>query len=298
MRFTSKILGNYLEETRLIFMNLDNSPDIKLKLVDEGYDDTRIQVGQQLHQEAQVLYRSYLEKQQDRSAAKAASSRQYSLGFQAYITHLDRIRKEFPDDDYMNTTLDLDGRRERNMNELIEGATNFYNNALNKAEVTAKLQGIGYPVALLEQGRALVETFLGLRGEHKRFSGECQRLKVERDAAFRKLRRWIGAFTSACKAAFRDNLQTLEVLGIFVRNQARKKKQDSKTNGTNGANDNGTNTDSGAANGDTNNDPGGTGSNDTGGSEPQAAPAGTVTVTTTEAKKKHRKGPAGKVTHE
>ncbi len=284
MRFTNKTLGNYLEETRWIFANLDNSPDIKLKLVDEGYDDTRIQVGKQLHQEAQVLYRAYLEKQQERSAAKAASSSQYGLGFKAYITHLDRIRKEFPDDVYMNTTLDLDGRRERNMNELIEGATNFYNNALNKAEVTAKLQGIGYPVALLEQDRSLIEAFLGLRGEHKRISGECQRLKVDRDSAFRKLRRWIGAFISACKAAFKDNLQTLEVLGIFVRNRFRKKKQEGKSNGTNGSgetnetNGTGTNSDTGndSNGGDGNTTPGGSG-----GSESQAQTEAARVVTET-----------------
>ncbi len=291
MRFTSKTLGNYLEETRLIFVNLDNSPDIQLKLVDEGYDEPRIQVGKQLHQEAQDLYRAYLLKQQERSAAQAGSSRQYQSAFRAYSSNLDRLRKEFPDDEVMKRTLDLDGVRERNMNELIEGGTNFYSNALNKAEVTAKLQSINYPTAILEQGRAAIETFLGLRGEHKRISGECQRLKVERDAAIRKLRRWVGAFTSACKAAFSDNLQTLEVLGIFVRNQSRKKKQDSKTNGTNGTNDSGTNTDNGNDNGDDNNTPGGTGSNDTGGSEPQAAHA--ETATETEAKKstgKARKG--------
>ena len=68
----------------------------------------------------------------------------------------------------------------------------------------------------------------GQRSDYERLRGECQELVEKRHQAYVKLRDWRTPFITTCKVAYAGNLQSLERVGIFIRNRpkSRPKEED------------------------------------------------------------------------
>jgi hypothetical protein len=221
MSFSSTYYTRYLHNTQVTFDNLQKSPAIKERIAEYGYDDNRITEGMDLYNDVLTLFRQHLEKRQERMAMGKQLRALFRQIFAEYMGHVKRLRIELKHQPEASAELALAGKRERRWAAFIEQALNFYRSAINDAGTAGIIQGLGFTAEKMQQGLDRIETYQNQRSDYEKLKGECQRLVAERDLLFLRLRQWMAAFTATCRLAFVDNLQTLEEIGIMVRNQPR-----------------------------------------------------------------------------
>ncbi len=205
-----------------MFTNLQNAPHVTGPLVEYGYDEARYEEGRNLRTAVETLFRKYLEKRQERIGKYAELMQAFRQVTAVYMGHVKRLRKELPGEPETYAELGLAGERDRTIAGIIEQAINFYNTAL-KPETLTKIQRFGFTAVKLETDLSDINKYQSVRAAYEQLKGECQSLVEERDKAFKKLRAWVGAFIATCKVVFAGSLQTLEEVGIFIRNQPKPK---------------------------------------------------------------------------
>lgn len=223
MSNVGKLQSDYLQKTRVIFQNIGKNPQIASALSDQSFGDSRIQEGLALHGAAEQAFRVVLERRQLRNAASEDVKRKYSECYAMYYGHMDRLRKELADTPSVSQKLNLKGKRGRTIAKFIEETNHFYTTALNNVEVAAVILPFGFTPETVQAAIDELNQYQILRSEYERIAGECQKLLVDREKAFKALRRWMSALAAACRVAFADNLQTMEEIGFFVRNKAKPK---------------------------------------------------------------------------
>jgi hypothetical protein len=229
MGYSNKRYSDYLTKTRVVFDNIENLPDLKAQLLEFGYDDARIQVGADLRTNAEMFFQQHLEKRQLWRSMTATVREKLGEAYTVFASYTGWLRKELADDTQAIEVLGLTGPRERNGGRFVDQSTNFYTTAISDTVLQAKLLPFGLTLEKLQAGLGLVNAYNTVYSEYMEVKGDCQRLVVERDKAFKALKSWMAAFIAAGKIAFADNPQTLEMLGIFVRNQPRTRKSIAET---------------------------------------------------------------------
>jgi hypothetical protein len=142
-----------------------------------------------------------------------------------YAGQIIRLRRELVDDTPTQAELGLNGLRKRTIAGFIEEATHFYNTALENIDIAAIILPFGFTPELLQADLTQLQEYQTKRSKYEKIAGECQKIGIERDKDFKTLRKWMAALAAACKVAFKDNLQTLEEIGFFVRNSPLPKKE-------------------------------------------------------------------------
>jgi len=246
MSYSNQFYSDYLEETRNTFDNLPEFPDFLAIIAGKGYPDTRIEEGRELHTVFGTCIHKYLDRRQTKKAKGKEMNEKFFEVSRTFLSHVRRLRKEYAFDNEVLIELGLTLSMDQKRAGFIVQATSFYNKALNTPSVFAKLQSLGYTQVDLEAGRDSIRDYQVLRSQYDMLSGECQELVVERNRAFKKLKIWMDAFIATCKFLFADNLQTLEKVGIFIRNQPIRKKQEEPAE-TDGSTTDGGTTDGGTA---------------------------------------------------
>jgi hypothetical protein len=218
MRAFGKRDSDYLHKTWVTFENIQKSPDIQAVLAGYGFDANRIQEGQVKHNDARQSFRLLMEKRQSWKAAGERMKAKYSEVYDEYTSHVDRLRRELLEDPEAFAALDLEGKRRLDVSGFIEQVNLFFRRSIDDPVIAAKILPFGFTPELLQAGSDRLLEYQGLRVDFEKLYGECQKLKVEKDLAIRRLRVWMMALAAAARAAFAGNLQTLEEIGIFVRN--------------------------------------------------------------------------------
>lgn len=224
MQNASKYYADYLEMTRVLFANIEKHPDIKTKIAAEGYDDPRLAEGSGLRQQFETLYRTHLEKFQDRLAAYKRVQETRDLARITYGDLVKRLRSEFLDNKEIRDELGLNGSRLTSKTGFIEQATHFYNVLTTHTNVQTSVAAIGLTPEAIGAAAATLSTYQTDLESYQDLKGQCQQLVVDRNKAFRTVRKWINTLITTLRSLFRDNPQTLEKLNIFVRNSPSKKK--------------------------------------------------------------------------
>jgi hypothetical protein len=223
MSKVGKIHSDYLRQTRVTFENIQNNAGIAAVLSGFGYGDVRIQEGLAIHGTAESVFRKLLDTRLRKRAASQDVRRVHNEAYAQYMGYVNRLRKELANDPPTREALGLEGIRGRTISKFIEEANHLYDTGLNDPEVAAVILPFGLTPELLQAALDSLVAYQTLRSNFTKLSGECQKLLVERDNAFKVLRRWMAALAAACRMAFADNLQTLEEVGIFVRNNPKSK---------------------------------------------------------------------------
>jgi len=250
MAYSNQFYSSYLESTRTTFENIPQFPDFQAAVAGHGYGDTRIQQGVELHGKFDTVIHAHLDKRQSTRAKGKEMRGKFDVVFAIYASHVRRLKKEFAGDAEALAELKLTGPRDRRCASFIVQATSFYNIGKNNPTIFAKLQELGYTTESLTADLNGIKEYQTLRSEFNKLNGECQELVVEREKAYRMLKAWMDAFIATCKFVYMDNLQTLEKVGIFVRNQPIRKKTEEPAETDGGTADSGT-ADGGTADGGT-----------------------------------------------
>ncbi len=194
-----------------------------------------------MHGEAEQAFRNMVEKRRKRKAASDKMKEQLQVISKLYSGHLNQLRGELADDEATMSELALNVKRKRSITGFIEEFNDFYNATLG-TELAAKILPFGFTPEIAQNQLTGLRTYQTLRSQYEKIAGECQKLGIERDKAFRPLKRWMSALLATCKLAFADNLQTLEEIGFFVRNNPKPKKEEPAENNEDTGNTEGTGT--------------------------------------------------------
>lgn len=218
MGFSNKFYANYIQTTQGMFDKMPKFPDFLATMTGFSYEDTRIQNGKDFCTGLSELHHSYLDKRQETLSKGAEVKKKFKEVYTEYINHVMRLREELRNDPETREELSLDGTRDRSRTGFIDQSTSFYVKT-KKPEIFSKIEGFGFTMEMMENGSKGVEDYRKLRSEYERLKGECQDLVEKRHQAYVKLRDWRTAFITTCKVAYAGNLQSLERVGIFIRNR-------------------------------------------------------------------------------
>jgi hypothetical protein len=219
MRSASKKYADYLSATRVLFANVEKYPEVKTRIAEFSYDDARLTEGKGLRTQFEDLYRLHLETYQARLAAYQRVREARTAARITYGDMVKRLRSHFRYDPEARADLGLNGDRLETRSGFLEQATHFYNAASTHADIQAKILPLGLTPEKIGEAAATLAAYQSEWEEHERLKGECQQIVVDRDLAFKVFRHWVTTFVTTCLSAFRDNPQTLEKLGVFVRNR-------------------------------------------------------------------------------
>jgi hypothetical protein len=226
MRAFGKKDPAYLHKTRVTFENIQKSPKIQAVLAGYGFDANRIQEGLAKHSDAETAFRLLLEKRQSWLAAGERMKKKYNEVLAEYMGHVKRLRNELLEDPEIAAELNLEGKRRRTIAGVIEQVTHFYKRSTDDPVIAAKILPFGFTPELLHAGLDRLLEYQGFRSDFEKLYGECQKLKVEKDLAIKRLRVWMVALATAARVAYAGNLQTLEEIGLFVRNNRKPPKME------------------------------------------------------------------------
>lgn len=227
MGFSNKFYANYIQTTWGMFDKMEDFPDFLATMAGFSYGDTRIQGGKDFCTDLSDLHNLYLDKRQEMLSKRTEVKKKFNEVFTEYLNHVMRLREELRNDPETREELSLDGERDRSKAGFIDQSTSFYGMA-KKPEIFSKIEGFGFTLEMLENGSKGVEEYRKLRSDYERLRGECQELVEKRHQAYVKLRDWRTPFITTCKVAYAGNLQSLERVGIFIRNRpkSRPKEED------------------------------------------------------------------------
>ncbi|MCP5048915.1 MAG: hypothetical protein GY940_17220 [bacterium] len=232
MSYIKQYYPEYLEYTRVLFENLEKFPNFKTQMLAQGIDDGRIQVGIGARTGAWTSHDNYMSALNERDSQLKTVEELFDKAFGSYAGLVDRLRKEFYDDPQILAELELKGGRARTIAGFIDQSSRFYGACLTKDTIVAKLGAINITPEMIQSGKDDLEAYKTARSDFDEVKGRCQSLYATREKAFKPLRAWVALFKAAAKIAFADNLQELERLKIFVRNQPKPKPKPAAEEGT------------------------------------------------------------------
>ncbi len=206
--------------SRLLFAqnaitNALGSEEIKSAMAAYGYDEARLQKGDDLYNKASELQTLQVKEYGDQYSATDAMNLARALANKIYMEHLKIARIALVGDRGAGASLELDGLRKVTFSGWLQQAKTLYTNALASPDVTTALGRFGITQEKLEAGQQLVDEVEQKLNVQLLEKGEAQNATQERDEAFEELEGWMGDFIAIARIALADKSQYLEVLGII-----------------------------------------------------------------------------------
>jgi len=239
MSFSTKNIEEYLGKSRVAITNALELTDIKERLANYGYDDTRLQEGMKIYEETFRLLNDFKAIHADQIGITKKLNSKLKKAYNTYMDYAKMARFAVKDDIGLIKLLQLDGRRLQRQEGWTGQAIRFYQEALKNEDILQKLGVYAITKEKLEAGLALVNEALSLDSKQENIKGSAQQLLTERDKSFKKHRQWMNPFRQACRIEFKDDPQNLERLKIdalsdgYVRKKKKKKDDnESKTEET------------------------------------------------------------------
>ena len=135
-----------------------------------------------------------------------------------YTDHVGLIRIALKNEPVLLKSLDVMGHRAKAIGTYLDQAKAFYNGLDNNPTAKAALLKLNTTEEELTGMKAKLAEIDAAREVQSKEKGEAQLATDKRDKIYDELNEWYQTFCGIAKIAFADSPQTLEILGIFVRN--------------------------------------------------------------------------------
>ncbi len=213
---SSHSIANRLESARLALTNALAENELRSELAPFGYDETRLQQGQSLYENALAVWQSQQQGQSRRRAAAAAYKRADVTARRAYMRGVRLCRTLYRDDPVTYRALGLAGVRKKGFAAKVAQMRLFYTTALGNPEILTTLAGFGFSESQLQADLALVAALESARSQREVESGAVQDATQSKAQAITALERWMREFFTIARLALEENPQRLEMLGLAV----------------------------------------------------------------------------------
>ncbi len=207
----------YLENYRLVFVNLSEVADIQAEMAEYGYDETVINEGKNLYEKAQALY----EKRQTESTEEKQAYDKFAEVFEQLQEQYRKDRKKAKVALLKHTEFyepfHLKKRVPQAYLKFIQEAKVFYEQMQNNAEAKPLLARFKLNEELATAQLTAIEKVTEFRASYEKEKGESQQATKDKNKAFEDIAEWIRDFYTVAEIAFEDHPQLLESIGKFVR---------------------------------------------------------------------------------
>jgi hypothetical protein len=216
MTLSTDTYDRELNHADLALKSALNEEDVKQAILRLGYDEERLQEGVAIYQKAYNALESLKEKHKaqiiaaNRLKEKARECRKH------YMKVVRLARRVIDEGSREYVKLGLEGRRKRRLGDWLVQTREFYTEALKSSSIQEKLALFAIGSEELEAGLQLVEAAVQLEQEHERRKSEAQQATLDRNAAFRRLQKWISTLKEAAAIALEATPQLLEKMGYLV----------------------------------------------------------------------------------
>ncbi len=200
---------------RLALENARKNAEIKAALAQYGYNDARLQEGED-KLEAAAQWQA---TQQDLYTSKTELSRQIAQDEQElvdlYTNHLTIARFAFRNDEAWQNTLQLNGARIKVRAGKLEQIRTFYRRLTNPAiNMMKKFGAVAEEIA---QAQAMSDSLVDVLSDRQNRQAEAQQAIQHRNQAMKAWETWFDKFTRVAEVALTDQPQLAEALSIEVR---------------------------------------------------------------------------------
>lgn len=200
---------------RLALENARKNAQIKAALAQYGYNEPRLQEGEDKLEAAQ----QWLQEQKDLYVSKAELSRQIAEDEQElvalYKNHLTIARFAFRTDEIWQRMLELNTRQASDRAGKLEQMRTFYRRLTTPAINT--LKKFGAVTEEVAQAQAMADALVDVLSNRQSRLAEAQQATQYRNQAIEAWDTWLGRFTRVAEVALMDQPQLLEALGVEVR---------------------------------------------------------------------------------
>jgi hypothetical protein len=219
MIITNKHVEQYLDQTRIILERVKEDTAVKELIVTYGYTDERLDEGIALYSQVDSLYHELITRRGEQAKLSFSVQEKFE-NLAARFSALSVVFKTvFFDNPELLKELGLIGRTKRSLPAFITQVTSVYTNARDKQHILDQIAGFDLTTEKLQAELDEVDELHRLHKEHVGLRGECQNLVEERDKKLAQLKRFMRQLKTILLMLYKESPQTLERLGIFVRNR-------------------------------------------------------------------------------
>ena len=212
----SLIVKDLFDDSERIF-NFHESPNVRPEMEKYGYTAVKMAEGKTLFGSARTACDKQAKEFGEQLQANTLYEETLKKCSGAYATHIEAARFVLRDRSDAQSTLELNGRRNRTTSGLYTQMVNFYERlTANATWIEAMGRLLITPEILNAQKTELVQ-LRKLKDDHSREMGEAQQATIERDALLEKLDEWVYDYTKVAKFALAATPQLLEGLNKVVR---------------------------------------------------------------------------------
>lgn len=217
--------SSYLEVSRVTLENIEKNEEVKGLLAAKSYDEVRLQDGKTRFDTVTATIQLYFARNEQTLSKRIESDLAMKDAQFMYSNITMRLRSFYRASPETVSALGISGRRENNPAKFMVQAGSFYDKVMNTPELLAISETGGVSTAELTEGLGHLNSYMTLRTQYVSFKGSLQKLKVQRKLELNYFKAWMTPLRYTLRIIFKNNPQTLEELGIFVRNSKIKKKK-------------------------------------------------------------------------
>jgi hypothetical protein len=222
-----KTLGQKMIQAKVLLANVQKEP-FKSALKKYGYNEARINEGQALYDEAEVLVKAKDKAYAAQKKATRALKRKAKVAGDYFTEQAIIARLTLDNDRDSFRGLGISGRKKTRFDAWTEDAQSFYNVALADPDIMTALGKNGVTASILKTGLALIEELDGFHSTQKNKIGLAQVATETRNKKTKELFKWISDIISFSRLAFKDNPQQLERFMVPVYSQGYSPKKEEK----------------------------------------------------------------------
>ncbi len=150
-------------------------------------------------------------------ATKSLDEKHYACN-KRYMRHVKLLRIVLEDNKEAFKTLGLSGRRKKTISGWAGQARLLYGNLLNSGKLLPEAEAINIVQDTIVAELGAVQEVESLYRDQQKEMGEAEKATIARDEALDTLFDWTGRYVKIARVVFEDSPQTLEKLGITVKN--------------------------------------------------------------------------------
>ena len=207
-------IASYVLNTQTLIHNAANNSRLQGQLKEYGYNSQRIQEATDLlenfkvqQNEQEALYNDQKERNRQLKVDMATLRA-------SYREHLAVARFAFRHDMGKQSWLELEGLRKSSAADFLMQVQKFYQRV---EPLVPQLKKHGAVAEEFAQSKAQVAAVMALRQQRVNGKGEAEQATQLRNEAYQALETWLSGFKQVARAAFREQPQLLESLGIKKR---------------------------------------------------------------------------------
>jgi hypothetical protein len=182
-----------------------------------GLDETRLNEGMVLYQDAEQLYQKQKREYGEQYEATKAVEALWQEARKQVNMYATVAKLMLDDSPSLRNMLGLNDSRKFSLPGWITWAKVFCVNAVESAEVMGKFAGFSVTQEKLQAALQVVEQLEAANAKQELEKGEAQQASRDRDAAFAELDKFMYMFNKIARAVLVDKPEYLEKLGILER---------------------------------------------------------------------------------